>query len=234
MRADRRLRTWHQRTRALLLPILLISGLPGVAQKNAGRLVMTVSGESTGAVRVNGIDTPEPAADDASASTHTAINDRIAASRATKRSLQIRAIHEKPARTAAGRHIIVNVPDKKLYLMKNGKIIRQYSVLLGDTNEPTPIGEFRITEHIRSNSAVIGKAWMGFYINPNTDFYYGIHGLGPQHDETSTSGCVALKNDDVVDLYRRVSKGDPVTIIGTRGPFPGDDQRDASADSDVR
>jgi len=202
MSANQTFSIWHHRIPALLIPIVLIGSLPCVTQKDAGGLEMAGNAKPVGAIEWTGLDTADPTAEEPP---------------------RLKVIFDQPTRTTANRHIVVSISDKKLYLMKSGKIIRQYNALLGDTNEPTPTGEFRITEHTLWNDSVIGKAWMGFHSNLEKDISYGIHGRGPQHDETSTFGCVALKNDDVVDLFRRVSQGDPVTIIGTPGPIPNSD-----------
>lgn len=197
-----------------MIPIVLLVSFPNFVQDNAGGQEVTVSGEPIGATHWNGIGTPE----ESWTLNHEPIGRGTVATVATKAPPQIKTIVDQRAPPTANHHIIVSIPDRKLYLMEKGKIIRQYNALLGDANQPTPTGDFRIIEHIRLNDVVLGKAWMGF--REDSDTYYGIHGLGPEHDETATSGCVALKNDDVIDLFRRVSEGDAVTITGTRGPSP--------------
>lgn len=121
-----------------------------------------------------------------------------------------------PARKAASREIIISLPDKKAALLENGKTVKLYSIVLtGAADAPTPVGKFRIMERIPWNGRVMGKAWMGFSYNKATNWYYGIHGFGPDHNETSTNGCIALDNKDVVDLFKRVSVDDPVTVLDT-------------------
>jgi len=46
--------------------------------------------------------------------------------------------------------------------------------------------------------------------------YVAIHGEGGRGKDW-TKGCVALTNRDIEDLFRRVSVGTPVTIVGTDG-----------------
>jgi len=43
-----------------------------------------------------------------------------------------------------------------------------------------------------------------------------IHGEGGRGKDW-TKGCVALSNDDIDDLYRKVGVGTPVTIVGGDG-----------------
>ena len=213
MTTKRTFSIWNRQAPTLLIPIVLMGSIPMFIQKTSGRPERTLKGKPVGAIEWTRIEPTEPAVGKTLVPTHEPIGLGVPVARATGTSAQIKVIFVQLARATANRHIIVSIPDKRLYLIKHGKIIRQYNALLGDANEPTPTGEFRITERISSNGAVTGKAWMRF--QTNNDGYYGIHGRGPEHDKTSTSGCVALKNKDVVDLFRRVSKGDPVTIIGT-------------------
>jgi L,D-transpeptidase ErfK/SrfK len=137
--------------------------------------------------------------------------------------------HLAPARSkdpaaAPERQIIVSTADKKLVVEENGKIIKQYPVMIGDKSEPTPLGQFRILEQTPWNGSVMGKAWMGFFDDAKTKNYFGIHGFGPEHDPEGTGGCVALRNEDVLDLYKLVHKGTKVNIVdkpySTGTPLP--------------
>ena len=49
---------------------------------------------------------------------------------------------------ASVRWIIVSLPDRKLALLKDGKVLRIYRVAVGKDSTPSPAGEFRIANRV--------------------------------------------------------------------------------------
>lgn len=133
--------------------------------------------------------------------------------------------------------ILINIPQRMLYLFREGQLIAYYPVGLGRPSWPTPTGHFAIRskeinkewvvpksiqEEMRREGQVVrtrvppgpdnplGKYWMGL-----TAPGYGIHStLNPLSIyRFSSHGCIRLHPDDVEDLFFRVRVGDRVEII---------------------
>lgn len=131
-----------------------------------------------------------------------------------------------PASSVTTRVVVVSIPDRKLALVEDGKIVRVYPVAVGATVSPSPIGEFEIVDRLtnptyyrphvvipaRANSP-IGTRWVG--LNRKG---YGIHGTNdPRSIGRATShGCIRMRNRDIAQLFARIRVGDRVEIHGER------------------
>jgi L,D-transpeptidase ErfK/SrfK len=127
--------------------------------------------------------------------------------------------------------ILINIPQRMLYLFKQGKLARAYPVGLGRPDWPTPTGSFRlasketnpiwdvpksIQEEMRREGKIVeehvppcpgnplGKHWMGLSI-PG----FGIHGtIAPASIyRFQTHGCIRLHPDDIAVLFEEVTQG---------------------------
>jgi len=137
---------------------------------------------------------------------------------------------------------IVDKIKHKGYLYHNGKLSKEYDVELGRNwigdkhyagDKATPEGMYRITKKKANGQSRYYKALLINY--PNDEDYVAfnskkrqglisknshigglieIHGDGGKGDDW-TSGCVALTNNEMDELFSRVSVGTPVTIIGS-------------------
>jgi hypothetical protein len=57
---------------------------------------------------------------------------------------------------ATVRWVLVSIPDRKLALIANGKVVHVYRVAVGKTSTPSPVGEFTIVSRV-SNPAYYHK-----------------------------------------------------------------------------
>jgi L,D-transpeptidase ErfK/SrfK len=126
--------------------------------------------------------------------------------------------------------ILVNIPQRMLYLFRNDRLAQAYPVGLGRRDSPTPTGSFRIAskeqnpvwdvpksiqEEMRREGKVVkervppcpenplGKHWMGLSI-PG----FGIHGtIAPASIyRFQTHGCIRLHPDDIAALFEEVTE----------------------------
>jgi len=127
---------------------------------------------------------------------------------------------------ATVRWILVSIPDRKLALLENGKVIRTYRVAVGKASTPSPIGEFKIVNRITdptyyhkglvmpagSNNPV-GSRWMGLSAKG-----YGIHGTNQPNSigKAASTGCIRMRRQDVEELFSLVEVGDAVEIRDER------------------
>jgi L,D-transpeptidase ErfK/SrfK len=136
--------------------------------------------------------------------------------------------------------IVINIPQRMLFQIKQGQALRAYAVGLGKQDWPTPTGRFKVTtkrenpvwgvpksiqeEMEREGKTVencvppgpdnpLGKHWLGLTANG-----YGIHGtIAPSSIyQFQTHGCIRLHPDDIAELYNQVERGTPVLLIYRR------------------
>jgi lipoprotein-anchoring transpeptidase ErfK/SrfK len=126
----------------------------------------------------------------------------------------------------APRRIVVSIPDRKLAVMQDGKVVKVFSTAVGAPQSPSPTGSFKIVLALENptwygkgkivppgKNNPIGTRWLGLSLKG-----YGIHGTNaPQSIGHNVShGCIRLRNQDVEELFRMVSEGDPVDLYGER------------------
>lgn len=157
----------------------------------------------------------------------------------------VRWMNETIASTrGGGAAIIVNKERREVALYQGGVRTRTYHADFGKNmlqekrvagDGATPEGRYRVTSKRGRGQTTYYKALMLDYPNAEDRREFAaakkagriarnarighlieIHGDGGRN-ENWTQGCVALANSDMDDLFKRVSVGTPVTIIGGDG-----------------
>jgi lipoprotein-anchoring transpeptidase ErfK/SrfK len=131
-----------------------------------------------------------------------------------------------PAVQQPMRRIVVSIPDRKLALVDDGRVVKVYETAVGAKVSPSPTGTFEIVTRIPhptyyhkgkvigpGKSNPLGTRWLGLSLKG-----YGIHGTNvPQSiGHAASHGCIRLRNSDVEDLFKRVQAGDVVELHGER------------------
>ena len=124
------------------------------------------------------------------------------------------------------RQIVVSIPDRKLAVLEDGKIIRIFPVSVGAAVSPSPTGGFQIVRRLVNPTYYhpgvvippgkdnpIGPRWVG--LNKKG---YGIHGTNEPHSigRAASHGCIRMRNRDIVELFSMVEVGNTVEIRGER------------------
>lgn len=124
------------------------------------------------------------------------------------------------------RRIVVSIPDRKLAVIENGRVLKIYRTAVGAAASPTPTGTYKIIQRVANptwygpDSVVgpgknnpVGTRWLGLSRKG-----YGIHGTNNPRSigKSASHGCVRMRNRDVEDLFARVSVGDVVELHGER------------------
>jgi len=124
------------------------------------------------------------------------------------------------------RRIVVSIPDRKLALIENGRVVKIYATAVGAAASPTPAGIYTIAQRIQNptwygpNKVVgpgkdnpVGTRWLGLSRKG-----YGIHGTNNPRSigRRASHGCIRMWNHDVEDLFARVEVGDVVELHGER------------------
>ena len=120
------------------------------------------------------------------------------------------------------RRLVVSIPERKLALLADGKVVKVYRVAVGARVSPSPRGEFRIAVRIpdatyyhagvvipSGETSPIGTRWIGL-----DQAGYGIHGTNAPGSigKAASHGCIRLRNRDAEELFELVQVGDVVEI----------------------
>lgn len=127
----------------------------------------------------------------------------------------------------ASSYIEVDISQQKMYLFRDGKIYKSYSVSTG-LDYPTPIGKFSILNKSGLGYSKIYNVWMpwwmGFSYSNKLHAFFGIHEQpyrlssdGTPVTRTtigspSTGGCIALAPGAAQEVYSFARIGTPVYI----------------------
>ncbi|GIP33796.1 L,D-transpeptidase [Paenibacillus sp. J2TS4] len=105
--------------------------------------------------------------------------------------------------------IIVDLSDRRLYLLDNGQVVREFPVGIGKMVSATPVGHYTIINKQANPGGPYGAFWMGL-----SKPHYGIHGTNQPSSigHEVSKGCIRMYNEDVLQLSRLVGIGTEVTI----------------------
>ena len=127
---------------------------------------------------------------------------------------------------ASGARIVVSIPDRKLALVEEGRVVKVYQTAVGAAVSPSPEGTFTIVTRIPNPTWYtpgkivgpgkhnpLGTRWMGL-----SKKGFGIHGTNVPRSigRAASHGCIRMRNRDVEDLFERVSVGYVVELHGER------------------
>ncbi len=122
--------------------------------------------------------------------------------------------------------ILVSIPDRKLALIENGKVVRVYRVAVGKAATPSPTGTFKIVNRVANPAYYhkgqviaagkgnpVGSRWMGLSAKG-----YGIHGTNAPNSigKAASTGCIRMGQRDLEEFFTLVNVGDAVEIRGER------------------
>ena len=127
---------------------------------------------------------------------------------------------------ATVRWVLVSIPDRKLALFANGRVVRVYRVAVGKSSTPSPVGEFKIVNRVSNPTYYhkgqvmaagkgnpVGTRWMGLSAKG-----YGIHGTNQPHSigKAASTGCIRMSKQNLEELFAIVDVGDTVQIRADR------------------
>ncbi len=146
---------------------------------------------------------------------------------ATPRSVAPKAsVPKRVVSSKSVRRIVVSIPDRKLALVEDGRVVKIYVVAVGAKVSPSPTGAFRIVTRIpratyyheavmipAGEASPIGTRWIG--LNRSG---YGIHGTNSPRSigKAASHGCIRMRNRDAEEFFELIRVGDEVEIRGER------------------
>jgi lipoprotein-anchoring transpeptidase ErfK/SrfK len=129
---------------------------------------------------------------------------------------------------AAPLRLEISLTRRQLSLFQGPTVMKRYSVAVGRSGWETPIGQFQIKQMILNpawknpfNGSIIpggdpenplGRHWIGFWTDGKN--WVGLHGTpNPNSVGRAVShGCVRMYNQDIADVFRRVTPGTPIKV----------------------
>jgi lipoprotein-anchoring transpeptidase ErfK/SrfK len=128
----------------------------------------------------------------------------------------------------ATRRLVVSIPDRKIALIEDGRVVKVYPVAIGKSSTPSPHGSFHIASRVQhptwyqpgkvvgpGPANPLGTRWMGLGYKG-----YGIHGTNMPLSigKAASHGCIRMRNRDVEELFALVQVGDPVDLATEVSP----------------
>ena len=131
-----------------------------------------------------------------------------------------------PATTLSNSAILLDLSQRDISLVRDGKTVNRWPVVIGAPETPTPVGRFTVQTKVvnpvyQSTSSgkvkgvgPLGYRWIGFH-SKGPDVF-GIHGTPwPWWVDARAAvshGCVRMRNEHIEKLFEAVEIGTPVII----------------------
>jgi lipoprotein-anchoring transpeptidase ErfK/SrfK len=128
--------------------------------------------------------------------------------------------------------LLIRLSERRLYVLDDAPDTpdESFPIAVGREGLETPVGQFEVEEmvenpdfeRVASGTVVerippgptnpLGARWIGFSHGPG--WTVGIHGTPTPHllGRAVSSGCVRMRNADVIAIYGRVRIGTPVRV----------------------
>lgn len=109
--------------------------------------------------------------------------------------------------------IEVDASKLRLTIYVDEKPFKSYPIAVGRPSLLSPIGEWRVVSKGVNWGGGFGTRWLGLNVPWGI---YGIHGTNKPYSigTRASHGCIRMLNQHVEEVYRWVSIGTPVTIVG--------------------
>jgi hypothetical protein len=123
--------------------------------------------------------------------------------------------------------LVLRLQERRVYLYEGDRPVRSYPVAIGRAGWETPTGQFQVIQKMANpiwqhpfNGTIVpagkdnplGVRWIGFWTDGDNSI--GFHGTpNPELIGQAVShGCVRMRNEDIVELFDRVTEGTPVRV----------------------
>jgi hypothetical protein len=120
--------------------------------------------------------------------------------------------------------IVIRTESKRLFVLRNNRIMRSFPVVVGKASTPTPRGRFFVEEAMTLPSGSLGSpvayalsarsnVFQEFDGGPGQIAIHGINGIGGTPGTAESHGCIRMTTDALEWMIRRLGTGTPVEII---------------------
>ena len=120
------------------------------------------------------------------------------------------------------RQVLVSIPDRKLAVLEDDRVLKVFPVAVGADDSPSPEGEFQIINRLSNPTYYhpgkvipagpdnpLGSRWIGLNLKG-----YGIHGTNAPRSigKAASHGCIRMAKRDLERFFEMVRVGDTVVI----------------------
>lgn len=121
-------------------------------------------------------------------------------------------------------HVVVSIRQRRAYIYKAGRLIRDWLVVVGTPAYPTAAGQFFVVENIKERPTFPGAPYVlaldvfsHTFIENGHFAQLALHGEGgglyARPGTAASHGCVRFLNWQITWLAHRLGVGTPVTIV---------------------
>ena len=157
-----------------------------------------------------------------------------------KEAASAAAAQPAPVAQPPRRVLVISIPDRKLAVTEDGRVLKVYPVAVGAAVTPSPAGVMKVANKVVNptfyhagkvippgKSNPLGNRWIG--LNKKG---YGIHGTNAPNSIglAASHGCFRMRKRDVEELFKLVRVGDIVEIHDERDAAIAAIFRDAEID----
>lgn len=119
--------------------------------------------------------------------------------------------------------IVIRTDSKRLFVLRWGRIVRSFPVVVGKSSTPTPRGHFFVEEALTLSPGSLGSpaayalsarstVYQEFDGGPGQIAIHGIYGIGGAPGSAESHGCVRMTTASLDWMIRRMGTGTPVDI----------------------
>jgi lipoprotein-anchoring transpeptidase ErfK/SrfK len=119
--------------------------------------------------------------------------------------------------------IVIRTQSRRLFVLRNGRIVRSFPVVVGKPSTPTPRGRFFVEEALilppRSPGSPYAYAlsarstvYQEFDGGPGQIAIHGTYGIGGTLGRAESHGCIRMASTALTWMIRRLGTGTPVDI----------------------
>jgi len=119
--------------------------------------------------------------------------------------------------------ILVRTSSRRLFVLRNNRIVRSFPVVVGKSSTPTPRGRFFVEEALSLPRGSLGSpvayalsarsnVFQEFDGGPGQIAIHGIYGIGGTPGTAESHGCIRMTTDALEWMIRRLGTGTPVDI----------------------
>jgi L,D-transpeptidase catalytic domain len=120
--------------------------------------------------------------------------------------------------------VVIRTASRRLFVLRNNRIVRSFPVVVGKASTPTPRGRFFVEEALALPRGSLGSpvayalsarsnVFQEFDGGPGQIAIHGIYGIGGTPGTAESHGCIRMTADALDWMIRRLGTGTPVDII---------------------
>lgn len=113
--------------------------------------------------------------------------------------------------------ILIVLDERTLYVIEDDQVFASFPVAIGERDTPSPIGNWKII-----SKGDWGEGFGGRWLGLNVPYgKFGIHGTNKPWSigRAKSHGCFRMYSKDVTKLYRWVTWGTRVYVVGGQFPY---------------